>query len=360
MEEKVLTDEEKRKKREERRKRKKYRLLILLLLLLGTGVMLATSTYAWFTANKAVSISTLNVNIEAKNGIQISTDGTKWKSIIQKTDITGAHATYGASVNQLPDVLEPVSTGGVVNVQGRLPMYYGTIATSTSTDNEGEYILTAVPSVETESNGADSDGKFIAFDVFFKVEKETQIYITPDSQVKSTDVDDMGIKNASRIGFVVLGNTTAGDTVANIQKLNTGATSSTYIWEPNYNTHTAAGVANARDVYGVTVTDDGTSAIVGYSGVIADVSAADDVLLGNATEAKDSTKFKNVDIAYKTKNQFTHYIPVFTLANGVTKVRIYMWVEGQDVDCENNASGGNISFDLKITSELPQGAATAE
>lgn len=49
---KVLTEEERKKRREERRKRKKYRLLILLLLLFGTGVMLATSTYAWFTSNK--------------------------------------------------------------------------------------------------------------------------------------------------------------------------------------------------------------------------------------------------------------------------------------------------------------------
>ena len=37
------------------------------------------------------------------------------------------------------------------------------------------------------------------------------------------------------------------------------------------------------------------------------------------------------------------------LSRGVTKIRIYMWVEGQDVDCENNASGGNIEFNLGFT-----------
>ena len=30
-----------------------------------------------------------------------------------------------------------------------------------------------------------------------------------------------------------------------------------------------------------------------------------------------------------------------------------MWVEGQDVDCENNASGGEINFDLKISTVPP-------
>ena len=35
--------------------------------------------------------------------------------------------------------------------------------------------------------------------------------------------------------------------------------------------------------------------------------------------------------------------------NTITKVRIYFWVEGQDVDCENNASGGDISLKLQFS-----------
>ena len=340
--------EEKDLRKQNRRKRKKYRLLILLLLLFGTGIMLATSTYAWFTANKTVSIGTLQVQIEAKNGIQISADGTNWKSIVQKTDLTSASTTYGAAKNQLPDVLEAVSTGGVVNTDGQLPMYYGNIGTNAA----GNYILTATK--ETDTNG--ETGKYIAFDLFFKVDKVTDIWITPTSGVKTTDVTDTGIKNASRIGFVVLGNTTAGADLAVIQALNSGTNSSTYIWEPNYNIHTPAGIANARDVYGVTTTAD--DVILPYSGVISEINDGDNVLLGNATQAKDATKFKDVTITYKTKANFTHYIPAFKLSNGITKVRIYMWVEGQDVDCENNASGGNISFDLKISTVNPNAAGT--
>ena len=356
---KVLTEEERKKRREERRKRKKYRLLILLLLMFGTGVMLATSTYAWFTSNKTVSVNTLNVSIEARNGIQISADGTNWKSIVKTTDITGAHTTYPTSVNQLPDILEPVSTGGVVNGDGKLPMYYGTVETSTSPTNNGEYILTSVENVETESNGPTSAGKFIAFDLFFKVSQATDIYLTPNSGVSTTDVADTGIKNASRIGFIVLGNTADGSALTTIQGLNQGASSPTYIWEPNYDSHTDAGVANARDVYRIT-TANNNGTIVPYSGVIAEIAKSDDILLGKTTQTDDATKFKDVTITYKTKDGFTHYVPIFSLTAGITKVRIYMWVEGQDVDCENNASGGNIDFDLQITTELPGGAATTE
>ena len=39
---------------------------------------------------------------------------------------------------------------------------------------------------------------------------------------------------------------------------------------------------------------------------------------------------------------------VFSLAAGITKVRVYMWVEGQDIDCENTASGTDISFNLQL------------
>jgi len=28
---------------------------------------------------------------------------------------------------------------------------------------------------------------------------------------------------------------------------------------------------------------------------------------------------------------------------------MYMWIEGQDVDCEDDASGSNIAFDLQLT-----------
>ena len=229
---KVLTEEERKKRREERRKRKKYRLLILLLLLFGTGVMLATSTYAWFTSNKTVSVNSLSVSIDAKNGIQISADGTNWKSILKTTDITGAHTTYPTSVNQLPDILEPVSTGGVVNATGKLPMYYGTVETSTSETNGGEYILTSVTDVETESNGPTSNGKFIAFDLFFKVNTETQVYLNAGSGVTTTDAQDTGIKNAARIALVNLGNIADGSALDAIQGLNNGASSTVTLSAP--------------------------------------------------------------------------------------------------------------------------------
>lgn len=357
MEEKVLTKEEKEKLRRERNKRRKYRLLILLLLLLGTGTMLATSTYAWFTSNTNVSVESLKVNIEAKNGIQISADGTKWKSIVQKSDLIGAHAgNYKTSVNQIPETLEPVSTAAIPDENGYLPMYYGVVETSQSVDNNGEYILTATKTTEIDNSvrtEADTDtAKFIAFDLFFKVNTDTPVYLVAGSGVSSTDVNDTGIKNASRIAFVNQGNTSDGSSLSTIQGLKAGTSAVVTTWEPNYNVHTAAGVANAKDVYGITTTETNGD-LIPYSGIIASIPTSEDILLGEATEAKDKTKFKTVTPTKATVNNFTTNTSLFTLTKGITKIRIYMWVEGQDVDCENNASGGNISFDLKISTVAP-------
>ena len=59
-----------RKSRKQEKKKKKLRTLVLLLFL--TIIMFGTSTYAWFTANKTVTINSLDVHVEASGGIQIS------------------------------------------------------------------------------------------------------------------------------------------------------------------------------------------------------------------------------------------------------------------------------------------------
>ena len=45
------------------------------------------------------------------------------------------------------------------------------------------------------------------------------------------------------------------------------------------------------------------------------------------------------------------YQQVVRLEAGVTKIRVYMWIEGQDVDCENNASGTDISYNVQLSTQ---------
>ncbi len=326
--------------------RKQRRLLLTLLLLLTTGVFLGTASYAWFTANQRVTISPIDVNVSTSSGIQISADGSNWKSVLINSDITGASSTYTAAVNQVPTTLEPVSTIGEMDSGGKMKMFLGQVVANETT---GDFVLSSEQSIETNTT---SSGKFIAFDIFLKNENNETLYLTPNSKVVFRN-SDSGIKNATRIAFITLGHTTTSDTVANIRALNDGASSTVKIWEPNYDVHTADGVANAVSPYGITTLAEGSgNAWVPYSGVKAEFADTLGIKREQATQALNSSYFTDVDPDIKTIEGFDASQALTAesgLQSGVTKMRIYMWVEGQDVDCENNASGGEISFYLQFS-----------
>ena len=45
--------------------------------------------------------------------------------------------------------------------------------------------------------------------------------------------------------------------------------------------------------------------------------------------------------------------PIFEIPNGVTKMRVYVWIEGQDVDSlETSSKGAAISIALNLIKDL--------
>lgn len=327
-------------------KYRKYRIIYLLILLLFTTVMFSSSTYAWFTANRVVTINSINVHVAASGGIEISADGTNWKSIILPEDIIGVHdTTYRTSVNQIPYQMEPVSTGKEIDeTTGFLEMYYGIAGTN----RRGEYILTSTRTIEIEGNGPSNDGKFIVFDLFFKTNMNTPMYLSTNSNVKYRSENGKGIANAARVAFVYEGTVPSGADVAAIQRLKNATSETTYIWEPNYDVHTSSAVAHARDVYGITTTETG-AALITYDGLISEITKEDNITMRNANSTNHPTLFRTVNVDYNTAKDFTTNKAMFDLPEGITKIRIYMWIEGQDVDCEDNASYDDIEFNIQLT-----------
>ena len=323
----------------------KFDLRSSILLLLLLTILLFSSTYAWFTANQTVTISTLNVHIEAQNGLQISTDASAWKSIIDNNDIT---AGYSGHVNVLPTNIEPVSTVGEIDGStGYMKMYYGSVNADEA--DGGAYKLTATQTADTE-------GKYIVFDMFLKVDKATNLVMTEASSVVMKEGSiDKGIKQASRVAFCLEGTQPAGTDLATIRGM-TGATSfgaegsTVYIWEPNSNLHTEAAVAHARDNYNIPTKSDGTASAVPYYGINQPISTG--VKLIDTNNGNDAKNFTAITPSYVTPVDVTSGLitqtDIFSLDAGITKVRVYMWVEGQDVDCENTASGTDISFNLQF------------
>lgn len=334
---------------------KKRRITLLALMLLATGILLSAATYAWFTANQIVAVNNLRVNVAAQHGIQISADGTNWRAILNTQDLINAAITYPASINQLPEIFEPVSTIGTMNAAGRMEMWYGDV----QTNDAGDHILTTTQSIETRGHGESSTGHFIAFDMFLRVDIDLPVFLTPQSGVihnadfgPAGNALDRGIKNSARVAFVNLGNVPVGTSLAAIQALNAGEAATVRIWEPNYDVHTPAGAANALDRYGIVTGLGPGAARLSYRGVSAAISATDNIRITDTYNPVHTAFFAPVTPLITTRFNFTTNVAAFNLQEGITKKRVYFWIEGQDVDCENTASDGSITLNLQL-STLP-------
>ena len=75
------------KKSQSKKNRKRKGILLAIIMILFTGVVLTASTYAWFTANRSVTVESIDVNVQATEGLQISTDATDWKAVITNDDL---------------------------------------------------------------------------------------------------------------------------------------------------------------------------------------------------------------------------------------------------------------------------------
>lgn len=330
-------------KKEAKKDRRRKKIFIAIIMILFTGIILTASTYAWFTANRTVTVEAIDVNVSTSQGLQISTDAINWKSIVTNDDITGV--TWTGARNQLPQgdgkTAVPVSTAANVT-GGFMDMYRGTIE---SDDTTGTNYLVSEKS--EEKNG--TEGDFVAFDLFFQSTEAQKVYLTSSSRVTAkAATTPTGIENAARVAFIKEGNVPYGSTPGDAQKII--GNEHTWIWEPNQNTHTAAAIDNARNVYGKEI--GATHPKLAYKGVMTTFTAAQKVLLSN----EDEDKFADVTtVGTDTGTEEapgipnTAFLEAFDIKEGVTKVRIYMWIEGQDVDCEDRASGGSITYNLQFS-----------
>ena len=342
-------------KRESKKNERKRRLLFLIFLFLLTLSIGGVATYAWFTSNTSVSIEALDVEVKTANGLQISADAITWSALVTKDKLNtvgvGTNPSYSGAKNQLPDVFDNVSTSGAIS-SGNLQMFHGTV-TGDKNDGGKLKLVATGPEEEIHCTGTanNCDTKYYAaFDVFLRVNEPTDVVLTTNSGVTSLDATDKGIKNTVRVAILKQGYWSDTTTAASTMQGSKAATAA-WIWEPNYDVHTATGVLNASEVYGTTTTTTG-GAKLSYYGVKAAIPSPGVDITQTTT---DSTHFASV-ATDGTVTGFTTPKDVFTagvsqlgqLQAGITKLRIYWWVEGQDVDTENNATNSNMRLTLEF------------
>ena len=363
--------------------------------------ILSTGTYAWFVGMKTVNVSSFDVEIAAIDGLSLSLDGVKWADTVEINKENYSTVNTSNNTNSWGGSgLYPVSSVGIIDTDvSRMIMYEKGSFTTTP----GGYRIMASQVLNTVDGNLEQDG-YVAFDLFIKnlsgheyykdlnVLNEEAIYLTPDSKVTVSSnggVAGTGIENSVRVGFAQIGRVEATETD---QATITGITCTSdtnvtgicasrpaQIWEPNDRFHvqnainwyetsclkrTAADLTKRTSFDGACkALKDGdyvqTNAISGVIGYADQVDVYDGLDYNGYTAsiaetAQDGKLFAYDYFTDREKSLTGVDRPTFiTLApNSITKVRIYIWIEGQDVDNYDFASlGKKISVGFGLTKE---------
>ena len=307
-------------------------------------IFMSTITYAWFSSNRIADLQFFDIHVETDGGLEISENAISWKGEITVDELKNAYKTYPTSLNQVPGIMKPMSSGGYVDANGFLNVFYG----QADSNGTNSYFLTTYRKIEQRTTEFSNEGDYIAFDVFLKTSAPKSLYLSKDSYVRPNSGETKGIENSARIALINEGTLPIETAVETVQKLKTSSEANVIMWEPNYDVHTAHGVSNARTIYGIETTTTNAN-VLPYDGVVGTVtnSAKVDIRNANANNYPDLFRRVNVDIYTKSAYDTNNYL--FELQPGITKIRIYMWLEGQDVDSENKASQGDITFKIQFT-----------
>ncbi len=306
-------------------------------------IFLSTITYAWFSSNRIADLQFFDIHVETDGGLEISENAINWKSEIIVDELKNAYKTYPTSVNQIPGIMKPMSSGGNVDTNGYLNIFFGQ-ADSNGTSN---YYLTTYRKIEERTTEYSNEGDFIAFDVFFKTSTPKPLYLSKESYVRPKEGETKGIENSARVAFIYEGNVSSDTSIDTVQKMKSSNAKS-IIWEPNYDVHTDHGVSNARSIYGINTTNTNAN-VLPYDGVVGTVTNSAKVDIRNANATNYPNLFERVKVDIYTKSAYDNNNYLFDLEPGITKLRIYMWLEGQDVDSENKASQGDVSYKIQFT-----------
>ena len=368
-----------------KKNKKKSEMNAMFFIILLALVIFIISTYAWFSTQRNVSITNLNGTVEVAEGLEISLDAENWSNGLVLGDEEGQldiiDDAYEGNHNIKPTEMLPVSTLGLAGSNRTdLLMLRGTLNNSIQLNN-----IQKMDEEETNSEMTTYPGYF-AFDVFLKnssrqddLDDTLQLNYDSSLEIMETEKSTTGLQNTARVAFAKYAGTS--DTMADaatILKETAGigvGGSPVYItdvaiWEPNSNDHVDYVVQNNNKVTGAGASFNETTQMdtyaltdnsVGQS--IADIYKWDgterlvqkqNVLQTTKTSTEDYSIAEGVQNLVSTSDGTTD----FGIApNKICRLRIYVWLEGQDVDCINYAShGGGVKVNIGLVKGSVEGS----
>ena len=336
---------------------KRGKLLILVVFLLA--VALSFATYAWFSASLNVKVKFFDVKVSTETGLFISLDGINFSDSIEisRESITSDLVRlYPNHTNQWAATgLWSVSSNGIPNPNSdKFAVYNGSMGKYKDKARKGiRFVNTTLLSEDKPSEW----NQYIAFDIFLKnvsgSPKKDNLYIGRTTYIDFDESADeetrekmQDIFNTMRMGIVKIGETSSKSDVSTIQNLQCNGECISLIYEPNSIKHNQESI-DAAAALGISLVDD---TYVPTYGVIAE---------GDHLDHKSG--FINSGVDLDTEHfALQHTIfesdfsePIFQIPNGITKARVYIWIEGQDVDAlEVHSEGAPVALNLDLEKDL--------
>lgn len=332
---------------------------LLILVVFFLFVALTFATYAWFSASLNVKVKFFDVKVSTETGLFISLDGINFSDSIEisrDSIINDLKSTYPNHTNQWAATgLWSVSSNGIPNSNSdKFAVYNGNMRKYTDKARKGlRYVnTTLMPEIESSEWN-----QFIAFDVFLKNVSgsplKDNLYIGRGTYIDFDDTADaetrekmQDIFNTMRMGIVKIGETSSKSDINTIQNLQCNGECISLIYEPNSTKHNQESIDAAAEL-GISLSD---NTYVPTYGVIAEGS-----------QLNHKSGFLNSGVELDTEHfALQHTIfesdfskPIFQIPNGITKLRVYVWIEGQDVDAlEVHSEGAPVALNLDLEKDL--------
>ncbi len=299
---------------------KKRAFISAIAMLIVSAIVLTSATYAWFSMAKRVEVESMELNVTSPEGIQISANTSAFTTKLTVDNIKGIDETaggkrfnaYTGNMNNVPTTVKPSSS--YMWTANQLPEWFdGSI-------NDGKTM--DIYSVNEVGSG------FVAFDLFIKVKSATTVKFGNSTVSCEGNAE---LPTAMRIALVNCGTVKENANASSIKGVLPGNGAARVVYEIDASHHTAA--AQLLGANGVMTTKYISSARTGvacdstYANIVSNTLYTRELAATLATTADDAK---------------------INVAAGITRMRVYMWMEGNDVDCANDVAGSTINFNLVL------------
>lgn len=316
-------------------KKRKTHLIIYSYLILFLLIISVTATYTWFSLSKTPVVDNLSMYVTSHSGLELALtpDSEEWGSKVSYVDMASEHFPLRPITWSEKDEKFYAAKYGI---DGRL---------------SGDWLPL---SEEVNANRDNSDGYFSIGTLYARSSQDVEVslakvvetaegisgagtYLTGTPEWDSEKLEHTnagkGAENAIRIGIQI--------TLLDSQNQPRENTKQFYIYEPNCDYH-----EDDKIGYLATPSIDGSGTLIPENRLI----------LQKHSSWREASPVQN-GVQIYTIGDFETPTKLFSLkADEKARIKFYIWLEGQDVDCTNAIQDARVLANIQFLSETSNGS----